>query len=110
MLAGWPPKSWVLAGMTAVPCTEIHWANCMYAAASYSMITNCEWKAALKAPKATAIAISDQSTQRGVGFARPSSRVPQAAAPVTEGMRRQAYGTINAVSASQPAITGIGLK
>ena len=60
--------------MTAVPCTEIHWANCMYAAASYSMITNCEWKAALKAPKATAIAISDQSTQRGVGFARPSPR------------------------------------
>jgi hypothetical protein len=61
-------------------------------------------------PNATETATSDHIAQRGVGFAPPCPVVPQIAAPVTEGMRRQAKGTSSAVSASQSTITGTGLK
>src|SRR5579859_5873385 len=110
MLAGWPPKYWEFSGMSDVPCPEIQFANCMYDAASSCTMTNCEWKIPWNTPNTTEIATSDHSTQRGVGLARPSADVPQAAAPVTEGMRRQTYGTISAVSASQSTMTGTGLK
>ena len=62
----------------------------MYDAASYWTITNCELKTAWKTPNATEIAASDHSAQRGVGLAQPWPTVPQPAAPVTEGIRRQA--------------------
>ena len=89
MLAGWPPKNWAFCGISVDPCAEIQLANCTYDAASYSTITNWEWKTAWKAPNATEIVTSDHSTQRGVGLARPCPAVPQLAAPVTEGIRRQ---------------------
>src|SRR6185437_14001876 len=110
MLAGWPPKYWESCGISVVPCPEIQFANCMYDPASSCGTMNWEWNAAWKAPNATEIPRSDQSTQRGVGCALPALAVPQSAAPVTDGMRRQTYGTSRTVSASQSTITGMGLK
>src|SRR6478672_12793878 len=110
MLAGWPPKNWESCGISVVPCPEIQLANCMYDAASSWTTMNWEWKIAWKMPNAAATAASDHSTQRGVGCALPAPDVPQTAAPVTEGTRRQTYGTNAAVSASQRTTTGMGLK